>query len=249
MSIAKIEPYKIKQYHSKQSTYLHVPQCPFRMLINAPSGSGKTIMIQSLILDIYKNTFSDIFIFSPSVFLDSTWSPCIDYINEMTKNYKSKQQYFFDTFEDDELNKILDNQTELIKFYKENNQLKMPNILIILDDWADDVRLKYNENINSIFVRGRHSYCSCIISSQKYYAISNIIRINASHMICFKIQNERDLKQIIESISALATKKDILAMYNKAVNDQAYSFLYINLSSKNDNKFYLRFEKLFKIKD
>ena len=52
MSKPVIAPRKVKQYEVKQSKYEHVSKLPCRSVINAASGSGKTVLIQSLILDI-----------------------------------------------------------------------------------------------------------------------------------------------------------------------------------------------------
>ena len=57
-----------------------VPKIPFRSVILGPSGSGKTILLQNMILDIHKNCFSRIYIFSPSIDVDSTWLPVKEYI-------------------------------------------------------------------------------------------------------------------------------------------------------------------------
>ena len=61
MSKPIITPLKTKQYEVKQSKYEHVSKLPTRSVINAASGSGKTVLIQSLILDIYRGCFSRFF--------------------------------------------------------------------------------------------------------------------------------------------------------------------------------------------
>ena len=71
----KIEPIKLKEYETKQSKYDIAPKIPFRSIILGPSGSGKSILLQNMILNIYRNCFSRIYIFSPSIDVDATWSP------------------------------------------------------------------------------------------------------------------------------------------------------------------------------
>ena len=78
----KIEPIKLKEYETKQSKYDVVPEVPFRSVILGPSGSGKTILLQNMILNIYKNCFSRIYIFSPSITVDTTWTPVKEYIEK-----------------------------------------------------------------------------------------------------------------------------------------------------------------------
>jgi len=74
-NIPKIQPIKVKEYENKQSKYEMVPKLPARSIILGPSGSGKTILLQNMVLDIYRDCFSRIYIFSPSINVDSTWIP------------------------------------------------------------------------------------------------------------------------------------------------------------------------------
>jgi DNA replication protein DnaC len=71
----KIEPIRLKEYEVKQSMYDIAPRLPVRAVILGPSGSGKSILIQNMILNIYRNCFTRIYIFSPSIDVDSTWLP------------------------------------------------------------------------------------------------------------------------------------------------------------------------------
>ena len=69
----KIAPIKLKEYETKQSKYDIAPKSPFISIIIGPSGSGKTTLLQNMILNIYKNCFSRIYIFSPSIDVDSKY--------------------------------------------------------------------------------------------------------------------------------------------------------------------------------
>ena len=80
-----IKPIKIKEYEVKQSKYPHVGKLPIRSLLIGPSGSGKTVLLQNMILDIYKVCFSRIYIFSPSIDVDASWSPVKHYIEHDLK--------------------------------------------------------------------------------------------------------------------------------------------------------------------
>ena len=64
---ADLEP---KEVVSSQETVVPV------ITIDGPSGSGKSILLQNMILDIYEKCFSRIYIFSPSINVDyQTWEP------------------------------------------------------------------------------------------------------------------------------------------------------------------------------
>ena len=59
--IPKLEPVKLKTFESKQSKYEQVGKLPLRDIILGPSGSGKGILLQSLILDVDKGCFENLF--------------------------------------------------------------------------------------------------------------------------------------------------------------------------------------------
>ena len=47
---------------------------------------------------------------------------------------------------------------------------------------------------------------------------------------------------VIEENSAIVDKEHLLNMYHKAVDDKPYSFVYVNMNSKDvNNIFYVRF--------
>ena len=73
-----IKPYKHKElhreYNCKQSSYGYMACLPARILLNAPSGTGKTVALTNLVLDIYKGCFEKIYIFSPTIFIDDNWT-------------------------------------------------------------------------------------------------------------------------------------------------------------------------------
>ena len=61
-----IKPIKLEEYNVRQSKYSMAGRIPIGQIVLGPSGCGKGIYIQNEILDIYKNMFSRIYIFSPS---------------------------------------------------------------------------------------------------------------------------------------------------------------------------------------
>ena len=56
-SIPDIKPIAVKQYQVAQSKYEQAQKLPVRGIILGPSGSGKDIVLQNMILDIYKDCF------------------------------------------------------------------------------------------------------------------------------------------------------------------------------------------------
>ena len=127
--IPKIEPIKLKDYTVKQSKYDMVPRIPMRSLILAPSGGGKTILIQNLIMNIYKGCFNRVYIFSPSINVDYTWQPVKKYIQEEMKVFESdKEKIYFDKFDVEELTKIIDTQHKIIQYLKKNDKQRVYSV-------------------------------------------------------------------------------------------------------------------------
>ena len=98
MSKPNISTVKVKEYHVKQIKYEHVSKLPTRSVINAASGSGKTVLLQNLILDVYRGCYSRIYIFSPSIDIDDTWIPVKKYIDDEFTKTKDEQIYYQDVY-------------------------------------------------------------------------------------------------------------------------------------------------------
>lgn len=242
--IPQIKPIKLKEYEVKQSKYDIVPRLPTRAILLGPSGSGKSVALQNFILDIYKNCFSRIYIFSPSINVDyQTWEPVKQMISkEITNN--DDEQFYFDHYDEDALFNIINTQRKIIEYQKKHNHNKLFSILIVVDDFADDVKFSRNSKLlHSLFTRGRHSQISTIVATQKFNALSPIIRVNASDLYVFRLRNYSDLQAFLDEVSAIAPKDVILEMY-KIATDEPFSFLTVKLTSKDKNKiFMVRFDK------
>ena len=60
-----------------------------------PSESGKSVLLVSLILDIYRKAFQRVYVFSPSVNHDSIWLPVKKYAKDELGVNEDKEQCFF----------------------------------------------------------------------------------------------------------------------------------------------------------
>ena len=61
--VPTIKPIKLKEYEVKQSKYNVASELPIRSIILGPSASGKSILLQNMIVNIYRECFSRIYIF------------------------------------------------------------------------------------------------------------------------------------------------------------------------------------------
>ena len=159
-----------------------------------------------------------------------------------------KEDIYFEHYNAEELQKVIDTQTKVISYMKNHKLKKLHSILIVVDDYADDLNfVRHSKLLHSLATRGRHQAISFILSTQKYRSLANIIRLNASSLYVFKLKNQTELDAFIEESSALVDKKTLLQMYKIAVKEP-YSFLYININSKDINQmFYIRFEQVMKV--
>ena len=240
-----IQPIKLTEFETKQSKYKMIGKLPTRALLCGPSGSGKGVLLSNMILDIYRGCFSRIYLFSPSIHVDYTWHPVKDYIEkEMKVQHTEEEPIYFGDYDPDALENIINTQHKIITYMKKEGRKKLYQILIVIDDFADDESFsKRSKLLNQLYIRGRHNMISTITSTQKFRAIGNIIRINITELYVFRLRNQHDLEAFIEEVSALADKKTLLDIYNLATKED-YSFLYVKLNSKSkNNMFFIKFNQ------
>ena len=116
--IAHISNLKIKQHGVTQSKHAFMGTLLMRGLIRAPSGSGKTHLINILIFDLYRNCFHRVHTFSPSVHKDHTWEPVKQYIEQYMKVQHTEDEPIYSSEPDFEaLQTITDTQHTNITVY------------------------------------------------------------------------------------------------------------------------------------
>ena len=155
---------------------------------------------------------------------------------------------YFDEYHSEELEKVIDTQCKLIDHMKKQEDKKLYNILIVVDDFADcAIFTRHSKLLHSLYTRGRHLMISTITASQVFNALSPIIRKNITQLYVYRLRNYKDLEAVLEELSALTDTKTLLDMYNLATKEP-YSFWYTNLVAKNiDQMFHVKFNKKFLI--
>jgi hypothetical protein len=80
---------------------------------------------------------------------------------------------------------------------KQKKYNKLFQILIIIDDFADDPSFtRQSKLLHSLYVRGRHNMISTITTTQKLNAIHPIIRVNATEIYAYRLRNNKVLRII-----------------------------------------------------
>jgi hypothetical protein len=244
MSGAVVKPINQKEYTSRQSRFKHLPEAGrSNGLLIAPSFVGKTTWIQSWLLDWYRGLYSRIYVFSPNALTDE-WKPIRDYCEKSLGVDLAKEQCFFEDMDEAALNDIIQTQFAVVQELKRQNQTQMYQVCVILDDLASEPKFHKNYGpLSVLFTRGRHAYIQTICSSQKWKLISPTARVNAHWIACFRLRNKQDLEAFLSELTAIYPYETLLELYEKAVGDQQYSFLFVDLKAQ-PPKFYLRFDHL-----
>ena len=182
--------------------------------------------------------------FSPSVHIDDAWLSVKEYVYEPIVAKSDKEPCFFDHYDPAALKKILDTQRAAIEYQKGRKDTReLLQTLIIVYDFADAPEFSRNSKLlHSLFPRGRHSGLSTIVSTQRFFALLPVIRLNASCLYVFRLRNEKDLQAFLEETFALVDKKTLLALYKRATSEP-YSFLFANLIALREDMFWLRFDE------
>ena len=105
---------------------------------------------------------------------------------------------------------------------------------------VDNPKLCGNSRLlNSLYIRGRHNQISTVTSVQKLRTLFTIIRVNTTEVYIYRLRNYREIKSLLEELSALYPKKTILDIYNLATSSP-HSFLYIKLTEHDKRNMFYR---------
>jgi hypothetical protein len=173
----------------------HHFELPFRAVIVAPSGSGKTNFLLNMIHLFSKGsgTFSSITIITKVA-------------NEPLYNFLKLKS------ESIRIEEGLSKTPRLEDFDKDENHLVV---------WDDLVLSKNLEMVENYYIRARKFNVSCIFISQSYYAIPTMIRKNCNYMIILKLgSGQREVKMICAELGGRMEKEQLMNMYEYATKDQ-----------------------------
>ena len=176
--------------------------------------SGKSQIISYLIkYSISKKEFNKIYIVCPTNsinhFYDSMVSP-----NNIKDSY------------DEEWVELLISKMSKINDGKTSQQDKPFNVLLILDDVANDKAFHHSKTIRQLYGRGRHSFISIISVAQQLHSLATIQRSNADYLICGQM-NCNNISLLCDEFRApIINKKEFIELYKKSTTD--YFFFVIN---------------------
>ena len=209
----------------------HLPLPPFRSLYIAPSFSGKTLAIGNLLTNEhlgYKELFGkNVFIFSPTITLNDPSLYGVDI----------PEENIYDDYSEEIIQEIIDEQSEIIKEFKKE---KAPHCLLILDDIITSIPDTKKDILKKLFFSARHYKISLIVTSQQFNQVSRGIRLNASNIFVFTVNNS-EVKRIGEE---QAIDFDLWKEIYEESTLEPYSFLHINMKAPIKERYLLRYEPL-----
>ena len=207
---------KVKKHIKKSSNpnyHLHGLEIPFRMLIIAPSGSGKSNFLCNLLklMCVGSGTYDEIILFCKS-----RYEPLYEYLAEASKGSIV----------------VTEDLSKLPPIKEMNNNTQKLYIF-------DDLVLEKHPEIDTLFIRGRKLGVSLIFLTQSFYQTPKIIRQNTRYFAILKISGGRDLNMLLRDICVDKTKEQLMELYNYATNEK-FSVLIIDAESS-DKKYRKKF--------
>lgn len=223
-----IKPIEVKQ-NDPINIHPNFPQHPSLLYMAAPMGSGKTALIQYLLIEPYKQFFNKIFIFCPTLHQPS-W-----------KKIKLDYQRCYDHYTEEDFQKVLD---EIKKDPDER-------CLIIVDDSTATNLFRRNNGISKFVFNHRHypspyTGTSLWIASHQYKTLPKNVRSVVKDIIIFKLRSNDELDEIMTDIRGSIPKKDFYKLYYACIADK-YGFMYVAKESQDENGKDTRIRKNFNI--
>lgn len=193
--------------------HLHNIKLPFRMLIVAPSGSGKTNFLANLLYLFCSGrtgTFQDI-----TILTKCADEPIYNYLNKETDGAISVKEG-------------LEHLPHLDKMDKKVNHL------VCFDDLQ---LLKNQEPIMNYYIRARKKNCSVIYLAQNFFQVPKVIRLNCMYFVILKLSCDRDMRLILKEMSLGLTAEQLLKLYAFATDTKFVPLLVDMEESQVDKKF------------
>ena len=185
-----IKPIKTQSYDWRQPKAEFLPPCPHgKWIISGPSGTGKGVLVQNMILnpELYRGIYERVYYISASASLDHNLRPICEYAEQVLKQDPDTDPCLMG-WDEERLRKIIAKQkAAVVKAMCMNLKGKpLSQILCVLDDLADNKQVVKGSLLSSIFISGRHYGCSCWVLTQRYRLLDQNLKTNANALVFFR---------------------------------------------------------------
>ena len=235
-----IQVHKHPTFEDRKAHYSHLPDLNLRFAFVGTSGSGKGVAMLDLLLRHYRNKFDRIYLYSKSSTIDRNWDPLKRFVEKEQGVDQRSEKTFFDEFDAEALQEQMDLQMQVAEYAKKQGMKQIPQVLWIFDDLVDDERVMHNNHnlIATLAIRSRHFGGNLWVSTQKFRALANVIRINLTALFVWPaLSNRLERKAIIEEISGHYGPEQIEEMLQH-VSQRPHGFLFVNLKAKSPEEMF-----------
>jgi hypothetical protein len=201
---------------------------PFRAVIVASSGGGKSSFLYTLISQkhMYGDFFDKIFI----------WNGSPRYNNQFKK---LKNCEVFNSFDEDQIKTLVD-EIRVVQKDRKDAGLRYYRILFIFDDYSSK-GLTNRSSVNiidDVFCSGRNAGISIIITAQVYKHINRNCRMtNLTHLVVMGV-NQEMLKEISEEHqSEFANPDDIANIFKDIRRNDSFGHLIVDYTRPGKERF------------
>ena len=204
----------------------------YRNLIIAPSGSSKTnYLLNSIQRD---NNFVD------KIYLHAKDPQQPKYKLLIDKREKAGIDFNNDPNAFIEYSNSMD---DILSDIEDYNKKRKRKILIIFDEMISHVMSdkKARQILKDLFIRCRQFNISLSFLTQSYFSVPKDVRLNCTHYILFKLNNKRELQNIVIDHSADIDYKDFIKIY-RICSKEPFNFFTIDTTK--DNKFIKNFDEI-----
>jgi hypothetical protein len=212
---------------------------PFRSVIVASSGGGKSSFLYTLLTDtnMYKGFFDKIFIWNGSPRYNSQFE-------------KIKGAEVYNTYDAGEIQDLV-NEIRKLQEDRKNKGERYFRILLVFDDFSSKGLVSRNavNIIDDIFCSGRNAGISIIITTQVYKHINRNCRMtNVTHLVVMGV-NKTMLQEIAEEHqSEFADPDDIIEIYKDIKKNDSYGHLIVDYTKPSKDRF-RTLNKIYRIED
>ena len=153
-------------------------------------------------------------------------------------------KHFIDPNTFTECSNTMDDVYENIDDYNPSRKRK---ILIVFDDMIADIMTskKFQAIIKELFIRCRKLNISLVFITQSYFSVPKDVRLNSTHYLIMKINNKKELQNIVINHSADIDYKDFMNIYRECTK-KPFNFLTIDTTLPTSNPLRRTFEKIKK---
>ena len=167
----------------------------FCMVVVAPRKTGKNYLIERVLEQLHNSgkwKFEVVFLFSETSAVNEDAFPMIS------------PEFKYESMNEEILDRIFETQEKIKKSGKDP-----PAVLVILDDVANDPKLRYSKFLNRIPVAGRHFNIHCIALFQRLVGVvSPKYRENYDYLVFFKSASRVEKTWIADNLLSMEVGKD-----------------------------------------